>query len=861
MALPSCSTRKNTWGHKAYHATTAYYNGYFNGEEVIREAEDALALVHQDDYYRVLQVFPVGTVENAKSITAQADKAIKKASVVIKKHSIYIKGKEYNRYIDDAYLLIGKGHFYKRDYYAALEMFNYAVREPLKNNKKDPAEYVAASWLARAYCELGMYSDATIALNRPLNDKSLSRKAKAMVYTVLTDFYLKQKNYPKALESVQEAIPVTRNKKVKRRLLFISAQLMQKTDKLKEASDVYKKVLKMSPSYEMAFYARINMARCFETASGNSAETRALLAKMLRDPKNSEFADQIYYTLGEIEEKEEQEMRAIEQYRKSIRVSTVNSNQKGLSYLAIADIRFDWREYREAAVYYDSAITALSKDHPEYKRVENKRNSLAKLVQKYETIALHDSLLKLAGLSKAEIEKRIDTLILRDKRKIEREREEERKRNEIAGQQGQGATSMMPGSGSTGGGNAQWYFYNTTTLSFGFTEFRRVWGERTLEDNWRRSNKQALVPVAGNSGDPQLQDAGKDSVAKLSPADSMAAARKKYADAIPQTDEMKKAYADSVTNAWYDLGLIYKEQLADLKEAITVYEDFLKKFPGNRLEPTVMYQLYRLYLALPDEKKAEARKAVLLSRYPDSEYAGIISNPEFFKTKQLSKQETDVFYAETYRLFRSGQYSEALNQCRTAETRYNGNPLMAKFALLKALCIGAQKNLKGYRNSLNDVVKNYPQDPVKQKAQDLLKSLDKAEGIVEPDTAAPIKALYTYKGDTLHYYIALIEDVSFSLNDFKVALSDFNAVNFSLTDLQINTLLLGTNYQLVQVMPFENKKMADDYMKTIDADDAVFSGMDMNIISTFIISAANYVSLLKEKKVQEYLDFYKKVYQ
>lgn len=858
----SCSTKRNTWGHRAFHSTTTYYNGYFNGAELIREAEDVLAASHPDDYYRVLQVYPVGTLETSKSVGAQADKAIKKASAVIKKHSMYIKGKEYNKYIDDAYLLIGKAHFYKRDYYAAIEMFNYAVNEPLKNNKKDPAEYIAATWLARAYSELGMYGDALNALNRPMNDKGLKGKARAMVYAALTDMYLKQNNYPKALEAIQEAIPATKSKKVKRRLTLISAQLLQRTGKLKEASEQYKRVLKMSPPYEMAFYSRINIARCFEAESGNSTEIRALLAKMLKDPKNSDYNDQIYYTLGEIEEKEDQQMKAIAQYNQSVRTSTVNASQKGLSYLAIADIRFNWREYRPAAAYYDSALTYIAKDHPEFKRVEAKRNSLAELVQKYEAIALYDSLLKLSTLSKEEIERRIDTLISRDQKKIEQEKEAERKRQIEAQKQSQQPSSMVPGGQSSfASGNAQWYFYNPATMGFGFTEFRRIWGERRLEDNWRRSNKQTVAPVSGNTGEPGANEAGKDSVAKLSPADSLAAARKKYADAIPQSDEMKKAYSDSVSSSWYDLGLIYKEQLNDIREAISVYEGFLKKFPAHRLEPTVLYQLFRLNLALPDEKKADAWKSRLTTSYPESEYVRIITDPDFFKSQQMTKQEADVFYAETYRLFRSGQYPEALNRCRTAETKYHGNPLMPKFALLKALCIGAQKDLNAYRNSLNDVMKNYPQNPVKGKAQELLQSLDKAEGISKPDTLIPAKPLYTYKGDTLHYYVVLFEDRGMNLNDFKVALSDFNTEYYSLKNLQLSTRLLGTNYQMVQIQPFENKKQAEEYMKALDADDVVFNGLDMNIVDTFIISAGNYLSLVKEQKVAEYLEYFKKVYQ
>ena len=50
-------------------------------------------------------------------------------------------------------------------------------------------------------------------------------------------------------------------------------------------------------------------------------------------------------------------------------------------------------------------------------------------------------------------------------------------------------------------------------------------------------------------------------------------------------------------------------------------------------------------------------------------------------------------------------------------------------------------------------------------------------------------------------------------------------------------------------------------MRLIDDDDTVFLNMDMNITDAFIISAGNYNALMKDGKVADYLDFYKRVYQ
>jgi tetratricopeptide (TPR) repeat protein len=253
----ACSTKKNKWVNRAYHNTTSKYNTWFNGNEVVKEIELSLSTAHQDNFYKVIPVYMLGTLEDSKSIFAPADKAIKKGSMVIAKHNMLIRGKQYNRYIDDAYMLIGKANYYKREFYTALEMFSYVTRDPVKNNRRDPIQHIANVWQARAYMEIGMVSEAQMAFDRSLNDKALPKSAKGVLYKALADFYLRQNNYPKAKETLQEALKYYRKKKDRSRLSFVLAQVHQKLDELKEAGALYEQVMKMNPSYEILFYSQI----------------------------------------------------------------------------------------------------------------------------------------------------------------------------------------------------------------------------------------------------------------------------------------------------------------------------------------------------------------------------------------------------------------------------------------------------------------------------------------------------------------------------------------------------------------------------------------------------------------------------
>mgnify|MGYP006293911907 FL=1 len=159
--LISCSTKKNTFTRRVYHNLTAHYNVYWNGKEALLEAENELANNADDNYNRILPVFNYGSESDANSIAPLLDRAIEKGSKTILKHSMEFGGKEYVKWIDDAYMLIGKSYFYKRDYYSARRSFNFVM----KNYDESSIRYDAMLWLARSYIALESFEKAEPLLN------------------------------------------------------------------------------------------------------------------------------------------------------------------------------------------------------------------------------------------------------------------------------------------------------------------------------------------------------------------------------------------------------------------------------------------------------------------------------------------------------------------------------------------------------------------------------------------------------------------------------------------------------------------------------------------------------------------------
>ena len=125
LLAAACSTEKDKFVNREYHKLTTHYNGYFNGNESFKEGVEKLENTVIDDYEQILPAYILGTSDDAKSIYPQMDRALDKAAKVVRRHSMVIKGEEKNEWIDDNYLLIGKARFYKQEYIASLEAFNY----------------------------------------------------------------------------------------------------------------------------------------------------------------------------------------------------------------------------------------------------------------------------------------------------------------------------------------------------------------------------------------------------------------------------------------------------------------------------------------------------------------------------------------------------------------------------------------------------------------------------------------------------------------------------------------------------------------------------------------------------------------
>jgi len=848
----SCSTKKNTFTRRVYHNLTAHYNAYFNGKEALKEGVAELGKKSKDDFTKILPVFQLGSKADAQSVYNFLDRSLEKGSIVVQRHSIYIKGVEYIRWVDDGYLLIGKSYYYKQEYDLALQTFNFV----LNRFKGSSIKYEAIIWKSRVLVQQDRIEEAEALLasiEKKIEKNKSTRVAEKMFPLAYSDVLLKQERFEDAIEYLQQGVRLNKSKLIRTRLNFILAQTYQRIGNAQKASDYYRKVISQNPVYDMEFAAKINLAKSYDVTLGESRDIKKLLGKMLRDDKNKEYLDQIYFALAELCLKENDMTCAVENLKKSAHTSISNDYQKAVAYLKLGDLYFAEPLYKPAQVYYDSCIMFLPKNYPNYKLIDNKKNTLNDLVKNLNVVELQDSLQMLAKLPAAERNKKIDDVIAEIIKAEERKRQEENERMQNLALAQQNNNMNIQNSGS-------WYFYNPSTMSLGYTEFVRKWGNRKYEDLWRLSDK-TVSDIQFQDLSDNIDSSGikKDSV-KVNLKD-----RNYYISKLPVTQKAVDSSNVMISEALFNIGYIYKESLFDYDKSISAFSKLEKRFPQSKYILPAYFNLYQVYTTLENVPKADEYKNLILTKFPESDYAMIIKDPNYYLKIAENSNKLENLYLGTYLAFYSGNYPLVIHNADSVVKTPSDKLLLGKFELLKALAVGKTQSIDLFENALNNVVAKYTGSPVAQKAQDILNAMkkfknDATTGTVSDSVKSVTNELYKYDPAAFHFYITVLEMKDVKIDDIRNTYSNLNKKYFSTKKYEIKTLFLDEKHEVLNVSRFENKTEAMDYLTAIENNQELLAKLQKASYKHFVISAANYPVFYQDKDVDKYLAFFTKNY-
>lgn len=755
----ACSTKKNTAGSRFWHSFTARYNTYYNGQVAYKEGCHTKEQAHHDNFTERIPLFMVGNEKSRTAGSSQFETTITKCEKAIQLHSIqrkpilpkgktrtpemkaYLNRKEFNPFLKNAWLLMGKAQFQKGDFLEAASTFSYISRlyapEPLVANE-------ARVWLARCYTSLDWFYDAEDVLNK-VNRDTLTPRIITERDATMADLLLRQKRYQEALPYLENTIKNEKSKQQKARLYYLLGQIQRENGNKEASYNAFKKSIAQNPTYELAFNARIQQTEVLSDA-GQTQKMIKRLRSMARSSNNKNYLDQVYYALGNIYLTQKDTIAAINAYEKGREKSTRNSIEKGVLLLRLAGIYWEKGQYDRAQKCYADAIGLISKEYEGYEEIAHRSKVLDQLVPFTTSIHLQDSLLLLSTMSEDDRNAAIDRVIEELKRKEEEERrakaDSAAEARAFDGGNPGNRTPANPSTSSQQKNNGEWYFYNTSTVIQGKQDFEKQWGKRKNEDDWRRSNRTVLQMENDETYDYEAEDsiaaaeAAMDSmqtdVPEISEADSLANDphhREYYLKQIPFSPEAKQAAHDLLKDALYNAAIIEKDQLEDFSLAARTFQRLYTDYPDFKKLDEVYYQLFLLYSRWKQPSQAEHYKNLLAQKFPKSVHTRIITDPDFERNARYGRQIEDSLYTATYEAYRQQDLATVVANFTYATDKFPNGLNRPKFIFVHALSRIGKEDSKTIAEELRNLVQDYPKSDVSEMAGLIVKGLESGREI------------------------------------------------------------------------------------------------------------------------------------
>lgn len=834
----------------SYHNVTAHYNGYWIANERIKEVEQSIAEKYDWDFNQMLPIYPQFDTTTSRSLEDPLLDAIEKASIAIQRHPD-------SRWEDDAYNLVGLARLYGSEFPEAIETFKYVnTNGDLKEDR-----HLALIHLMRTFIEAKEMDNAQ-AVSDYIDETELSDESKKELAINRAYYYQKTGRITEMAENLQLAMSFMSGDEREARLAFTLGQALQSEGADSVAYYYYKRTIRKSKTYDLSFYARLNMSQVsLANSKASDKEIRRYFKKLLKDPKNEEYKGRILFEIGNFNYKADDLQEAISNYEESVKKNRGDTRLKSYTYLKLAEIYYhDLKDFRLAKSYYDSTANIYLEEEAGYADIKKRAEILTDFVTYYETIQTNDSLLLLASIPSDSLDIWLNTIL--EQRESEAITQAEKKRKE------EKRAAIFETSQSNTNENlidlnveneGTWYFYNTTELSRGFSAFRNKWGQRVLEDNWRRSLKTG---VSENSETESVAEPPSSEITSTDPEENppentvvfdLASEKESLLATIPFEQAKQTALLDEVEVATYELGKIYNFQLEEKENAISTFENFLTRFDSSRYTPEVIYQLYLLHKNKDSLKSAYYFEELTL-KHDTSIYAKIAINPNYINERDQAIEDYKKIYVRAFDLYKSGRSKESQQLIDSALFSGPDNEYVDNLHLLSAMNYGELEGIYKYQFELSNFITNYSESDLAPYAQKLLKTSQDFQ--INLYTSSKAKFIKNF--ETVHYFILVYPFDPELTTEVPKAVEKF--VKDEELALVSGSIVLDEEHAVVLVNEFDDKQSAEAFIALFQSKEQISSTFAPARFYAMVITDENFQIFYETKDLDSYITFFSKHY-
>ncbi|QXU40738.1 gliding motility protein [Pedobacter sp. D749] len=902
LLIYGCVANKDTAVDRRFQNLTARYNYIYNANVLLSEYNEGMLQSYADNYEKTLSVYL--DPEPQINLVLTPGVANKQLDDVITKGQTIINDKSFSNYIDDAYMLLGKANYLKGNYFIASEYFDYTA----KTYNNDLKTFIMAmNWKARSQMQLNNMVLADKIIDTMLRASDELKKDLAEPLATAAQMRIYKKRNKEAILFLESAIALPAEQQLRIRWRFILAQLQEKEKNLQDAYANFTKVEKSNAPFEMYFHANLNRIKLKALLSGVKLNKEEQLLALLKDDKNSDYTDQIYYQVGELFSAEGNFVKAEENYHKSVLKSTRNQTQKALSYLRIADLNFkEFNNYIKAKLYYDSTVMILPKNFPDYDNIVKKADNLQYLTDRYTIITKEDTAQAIAKLPADQREAKVKAYLTP---KVEVVNTGAVINNQFLNDPDFPNQSLNASNNVAGN---TFYFNNNAAISNGFGDFKKRWGNRQLEDNWRQSVRSSAQEtnqvLAGGKVATEIIPANGQTNAAATDQTSL---EKQFLDALPTTQPLLAISNQKIIDAYFEIASFYQQELNDKPEANKIYLELIKRYPENNHLVAIYYSLYLNYKGL-DEAKSDQYKQLVLTKFPESNFAKNILDPTY-SAKQTQMENIAINnYNAAFDAYARKDYANVVKQADDNISAFPNNDLAPQYAYLKAIAVGRTAKVDALLTEFNLITTNYPNDKIitplvrdhlkyieanldefKQRPVALIdfdanepRFVSQAAPVAVPtkplvvensvakkaepttvakpvevkpvDTTKPVSIFSAAKSEE-YYYVIDVADATLTLSSSRFGIGQFNRGNYPDNDLEHKLVELD-NDQLIYITSFIDLEDAKLYESSITGQLKNIMKVPANLYKAFIISKENFSKLTDRQRINEYLEFLKDNY-
>lgn len=722
---------------KKKNATTAsffaYYNTLFNSKQALEKELSDRNKNYKDDFYapyiQILKFDKQEIIEDTfgadyfrESNTPSSHQSSKaptldivetKAIKAIEKYSVQKGGVEKNKEIFNAHLLLAQARLYKEKYYEALDALDYIFTKMSDDKRID----LAKIYQGYIYSKVQDYNRAEEIFSE-LKSKKLKKEYKRLFSIYYAEMLLAAGKKEQAVEELEEAFINNKNREIKSRIAFLRGQILTNLGRNKEARESFAAAYKYSNDFEFEVKSQVELAKTF-SEKDNYEEAKKYIENIGKKGTYGSRKNEFYYALGLTANKAGKYDEAQEYFRKATKEKISDPQVRGLTFYEIGKFYLDRNDYISAGAYYDSALAVMNYE-PTKVELSKATKSIKDISKNYYLIKKNDSILALTKMSEAEkntfFSKYINSLKEKEQKlKLEKRRAE---RNKVFDNTDYTSNSIFAKTGnsstfqdfSTNTGKNTFYFANQNNISRGQSEFKKIWGNRSLVDNWRFSAQTSSI-----------QDVKNESMGTSSAPNPRRFEVLYYIEQLPTETSEIYSLKKARDTASLGLGRMYKDYFNNKVLATKTLYDLVEQNPENEVKLQALYRIFSMNYE-NNPKDAERAKQIILTEFPNTSYAEFVKNP---KSNNFSKKssETEKLYKQAFDLYKENQFEKSKEIIAQAIQNYPKDGLIPKFELLDAFNSGKTAGKEVMILQLKQIALNYEKTDEGIKAKKLLKYL------------------------------------------------------------------------------------------------------------------------------------------